>query len=134
MVTDSLRLVYGSWGAPIGAIDQGMLITVLVLVGVLVLGAIIIAAAAKWRTRPASVDLSASDQLAQFRQMRERGEISEAEFQRLRAVLAEQMRHDLHVKPSRPPAPPVDQPPPRESPPNGNGPNGDGFFERKDSL
>jgi hypothetical protein len=116
----------------LGFVDEGLLITVIILVGVLVLGAIIIAAAGKWRTRPTSVDLSASDQLAQFREMHERGEISEAEFQRLRAVLAEQMRQDLNVKPRAPatPAAPPDQTFPPESSPNGDGPNGDGFFER----
>ena len=55
---------------------------------------------------------SASDQLANYRTLYKRGEISQEEFDRLRAVLGGEMIAGAKPAPPRPPAPkPIDGPP-----------------------
>jgi hypothetical protein len=78
-----------------GAIDDPRTLTlVLTMCGVLLLGAIVVAVAQRWRRRQ-DQPLSASDQLAQFRELYEEGELSEEEFNRLRKLLGGQLRKEL---------------------------------------
>jgi len=78
------------------------------LAGALLLGAIVIAAFSKWFRRDVSDTLSASDQLAQFRSMYEKGELSEDEFNRLRAKLGSELRRDLGAPVTTPALPAED--------------------------
>jgi hypothetical protein len=79
-------------------------LTTLTLVGVLLLGAVAVAVTARWRKRFRNDDLSASDQLAEFRSLYLEGAISKDEFERLRAVLGGEMRKELQVPASAKPA------------------------------
>jgi hypothetical protein len=76
---------------------------VLALIGALLLGSVVIAAVRRWQLRPDTPYLEASEQLAQYRQLREQGVISEEEFKRLRAVLGGELRRAVDL-PVRPPA------------------------------
>ena len=60
-------------------------------------GAAIIEAVRRWRNRPVAFRLSASDQLAHFRSLYDAGELSEEEFNRLQAVLAERIKKELDI-------------------------------------
>jgi hypothetical protein len=74
--------------------DPRTLILVLTLCGALLLGAVIIAVTQRWRRR-ADDRLSASDQLATFRELYEEGELSEDEFNSLRKLLGGQMLKEV---------------------------------------
>jgi hypothetical protein len=94
----------------------------------LLLGAALIALAQRWWRKEESPRLSPSDQLAQFRSLYEQGGISEEEFNRVRALLLEQIRQETlptaaataaapgsstGVTSEPPPGPRRDTPPPR---------------------
>ena len=76
----------------------------------------------RWRKGGANLTPSASDQLAQYRALYEKGAISEEEYRRLRSLLGGEIRRNLDVpgKPSSPagaapvppPTPPASEPPP----------------------
>jgi hypothetical protein len=93
----------------------------LLAAGALLLGALAVAVAKRWR-RGGGERLSPSDQLAQFRSLYEQGAMSKEEFERVRALLGGQLRRDLGVTgggqaapapPKTPPTPPTpDGPPP----------------------
>jgi hypothetical protein len=84
------------------ALNWDLRTTSLILVGALLLCALVIALTARWRKRLNDEQLSASDQLAEFRSLYLQGAISKEEFERLRAVLGGEMRREMHVpeKPS----------------------------------
>jgi hypothetical protein len=58
----------------------------------------------RWRKRSGSDRLSAQEQLANFRELYDQGQLSKEEFERIRATLAPQLRRelDLPAEPSRP--------------------------------
>jgi uncharacterized membrane protein len=108
-----------------------MLLTSLLLAAALLVGALIIAWAARWRKRSVSEGVSASDQLAHFRSLYEQGAISQEEFNRLRGLLGGRLKAELELGPKPPPEergraaadPPLDEPPASRPPPrNGAGP------------
>jgi hypothetical protein len=75
-----------------------LLVTALCLAGALLVGAVVLALVNRWwRNRTAKDDLSPSAQLAQFRSLYEAGEISQEEFERLRALLGARLRENLGV-------------------------------------
>ena len=84
----------------------------------LLAAALVIEMVRRW-TRKGPALPSASDQLAQYRALYRRGEISQQEFDRLRAVLGGEM-----VANARPPAPPAPAPAPKQS--NGQPSSADG--------
>lgn len=67
------------------------------LVGALLLAAVVISLAKRWRQRAAFDQLTASEQLARFRTLYERGEMSPQEFQRVRGLLLERIRRELEA-------------------------------------
>src|SRR5437762_2869121 len=74
------------------------------LVGILLVGAALIALFNRWRQRDGDECLTASDQLAHFRSLYERGEISQEEFDQLRGLLGGRMRRAVDgAKPASPP-------------------------------
>jgi Short C-terminal domain len=89
----------------------------LYLVGALLLGAAVIAVVGRWRQRSAVESPSASDQLAQFRALYDKGEISREEFERLRAHLGGQL-----LPRRQPPAAAPAAAPPAPDGPAANGP------------
>jgi hypothetical protein len=88
----------------------------LYLVAALLVGAIIIAWAGRWRRAPRSVAATASDQLAKFRSLYDKGQMTREEFERIRARLGEQIRSEADV-PAPAPAAPGPQPASTATPP-----------------
>jgi hypothetical protein len=82
-----------------------LLWTTLPIIGLILLGAGIIAAAKRWYERPRPLRFTASDELAHFRSLYEEGELSEEEFNRLQAVLGERIKKELDL-PAAPAAAP----------------------------
>jgi hypothetical protein len=77
----------------------------------LLAAALIVALVRRWLHR-GEQSPSASDQLSQYRALYRRGEISQEEFDRLRAVLGGELAAGVKPAPPRPPAPkPTDGPP-----------------------
>lgn len=95
------------------------------LIGILLLAALVIYLVDRWRKRAAAArDAAASgDQLSHFRSLYERGEMTQKEFEQVKALLAGQLRKEMNVPaPAAPPRPPVDTnvqatPPGPQSPP-----------------
>jgi hypothetical protein len=96
--------------------DERTLWAVAALMGALLVGAILIAWADRWRRRQMSGDsLSELDPLSSFREALERGELSKEEFDRIRDRLTK------HGRPA-PPAEAAPAPPPAVEPPPPKGP------------
>jgi hypothetical protein len=97
----------------------------LVLLGVVLLAILGIYLFMRWWRRTDSDRLSASEQLSEFRNLYERGELSREEFERLRSLLGERMRQEMEGQASAAPGP---QPPaapqgpaPKPEPPSNDG-------------
>jgi len=87
------------------------------IVAVILIGAGIIELVKRWRKRPVQVKMTASEQLAQFRESFEKGQISPEEFERIRALLNERIRQEMEVVAATPAIPPE----PKSPPTNGQG-------------
>ena len=90
------------------------------LVAALLIGALIIAVVERWRKRPVNFRPDPNDQLAEFRSLYERGEISREEFDRIRNLLGERLREALDVPAAPPTAPPPSPPQPPGPPTSGS--------------
>ena len=102
-----------AWKAPV-------LWTTLALVAALLIGALVLALVDRWRKRAArSERMTPGEQLTHFRQLYDRGELSREEFERIRALLGERLRQDLHLPVTKPAAAPTPAPDPNSSPDNG---------------
>jgi hypothetical protein len=99
--------------------DPRLLWATLALVAIILVGAVVIVWLDRWRKRSAAKPLSANDQLAQFRELYEEGELSLKEFERIRASLAQQLRAEMNVPAEQPAAPPQEgqQTPPADPQP-----------------
>jgi hypothetical protein len=98
------------------AVDGWMspaVITSLVGVAVLLVGAAILALVNRWRKQPRKETTDAGDQLSHFRSLYDRGELSREEFDQIRAKLGVKLRKELNV-PNK--SDPKDQQPPAEPP------------------
>jgi hypothetical protein len=86
--------------------DPRLLFNSLWIVAILLVGALIIAVVAHWRRNARGDQVSPSQQLAQFRQLRDEGKISGEEFDALRAVLGGRIREAIQqpTKANGPPA------------------------------
>jgi hypothetical protein len=88
------------------------------IVVIILIGAGIIEVTKRWRKRPYQSKISASEQLAQFRESYEKGQISPQEFERIKALLNERIRQEMEV-PAPTPASPLEQKPPAGDTPGG---------------
>ena len=86
--------------------DPRVLIPTLMLAGALFLGAMILALVSRWRKRQENETLTTHDQLAQFRVLYERGELSAEEFDRVRRKLLARLKHELAEAAPKPAATP----------------------------
>jgi hypothetical protein len=97
--------------------DTRFLWATLVLAVALALGYLLIQWLERWRKRPVQYRLSAADELAQYRVLYERGELSQEEFDRIQATLGRPPEAPgpaglPPVERLRPPEPPLaDRPP-----------------------
>ena len=82
----------------------------------LLVGALIIYLVDRWRRRPPQPAAEANDQLAHFRSLYERGEMTREEFDNVKARLTGQLRRELNVPPPAAPPKPAEgtpaEPPP----------------------
>lgn len=111
-------------GPPRFGSDGGFLLPGLYMAGALLLGAVIIAWASRWRRKPRTGSAGASEQLAEFRSLYEKGEMSREEFERVRTLLGEQIRHPASTSPPPAAIPPASTPAtvnPPSPPPEDNG-------------
>jgi hypothetical protein len=84
-------------------VPQWELIRLILAVAVVFsVGAAIIFAVNRWLKRPVHDKLSASDQLAQFRTLYERGQLNPEEFEKIRALLMERMKQELQMPVANP--------------------------------
>jgi hypothetical protein len=79
----------------------------LLFVGAILAGALVIAWLDRWRKRPQNPGMSTNDQLAHFRTLYERGQLSPEEFARIRTLLGERLRQEMEVPAAPPPAGPT---------------------------
>jgi hypothetical protein len=77
--------------------DPRLLWATVGLLGLVLLGVLVIAWLDRWRKQSGSASCSANDQLAEFRELRERGELSAEEFERIRASLEPRLREELNL-------------------------------------
>ena len=100
-------------------LDPRLLWSSLALTVLILVGALAIAWLVRWREQSAAEPLSANEQLAHFRELYQRGELSQEEFERIRASLGSQLRQELNVPPGpQAPAAPPGQPPDPGAPPS----------------
>jgi hypothetical protein len=101
-----------------------LIIASLYLVGILLLGAVVIASVSRWRRRYSRERLTPGDQLTHFHSLYEKGAISAEEFARLRSLLTGQVLATAGIK-----KPPTGVTPEPSAPPavNGQGSHEDGI-------
>ncbi len=92
--------------SPLWAAEGTTFLPVLYLAAALIVGAVLIALAQRWRRSTTSVNpgLSASDQMAEFSKLYERGAMSKEEFEKVRAKLFREIRQASDLPPVPPPA------------------------------
>ena len=88
------------------------------LAGALFLGAALIAIVARWRKRQENKTVSTHDQLASFRVLYERGEMSAEEFERVRRKLLGQLKVTVAAPETVPTPAELDVPPKTKPPEN----------------
>jgi hypothetical protein len=71
------------------------------IAGFLLLMALVVSWVRKWHRSTPQEGLTASDQLAQFRELYERGEMSKEEFARVRQLLMGRVKQELNLPPGR---------------------------------
>jgi hypothetical protein len=125
MMTEYLAPAPIPWGAnPFMSVE--FFLTVGLLVSVLLGGAVVFYFVDRWRKRQLNPGRESTDSLTMFRSMFEQGEITEAEYHKVRDRVAARMREEVALpaagggglSPSPQPLPP---PPelPRDAPPDG---------------
>jgi hypothetical protein len=92
-------------------LDGRFLLTSALLALTLLLGAIVIGFVRRWLEVSQRGSAPANDQLAEFRALYEKGELSREDFQKIREVLTQQIREEAGlVKPKDPPPlPPAEE-------------------------
>src|SRR5438105_13940428 len=90
--------------SPLWAADGTTFLPVLYLAAALIVGAVLIALAHRWRRSTTSVSpsISASDQMADCSKLYEQGLMSKEEFEKVRAKLFRDIRQGSDLAPVRP--------------------------------
>jgi len=102
------------------ALEPCLLWRTVALVAAILIGALVIAVFERWRKRPVNFRPDPNDQLAEFRSLYDRGEISREEFDRIRNLLGERLREALDVPATQPNSPPPTPPEPPAPPTSGS--------------
>ncbi len=88
-----------------GLWDARLLWAGVALVAALVVGAVVIYLLDRWRRQPDVSTWDPNDELARFRQLYEAGELSQAEFDRIKARLTPHLAPQRPAEPERPSEP-----------------------------
>lgn len=83
-------------------LDPQLLWATFALIAVLLIGALIFAWLDRWRKRTRREGITPVDQLTSFRQSYDRGEISQEEYEQIRANLAPKVRQQVNLPPQPP--------------------------------
>lgn len=78
-------------------LDPRLLWAALALVVAVLVGALVISLIDRWRKQPQAGKLTPNDELAQYRQLYEEGELSQEEYDQLRALLNQRLRQQLDL-------------------------------------
>lgn len=101
------------------ALGGRLLWAALPLIGALLAGAVVLYLIDRWRKRQDEAEQAAcapNDQLSHFRSLYERGEMSREEFDKVKALLAGQLRQEMNVSaPHAPVATAQAEPPPPDT-------------------
>lgn len=123
MVLAGLTVIQGGLLAQrLSPFDPRLLWAVLGLAGAVLVGALVIVYLDRWRKNLGEEKPSANDQLAEFRSLYDRGEMSQEEFERVKARLTERLRQEMDVPAAPPAAPEPPKTTPPEPPPGGPAP------------
>lgn len=96
-----------------------VLLATALLVLVLLLGAIVLVYANRWKKSAILPEASKPmDELANYRAMFQRGELTAVEYEKVRLRISERMKNQLGIAPSIDPAPPAGPDGPAASPPS----------------
>jgi len=85
-------------------------LTIALMTGVLLLGAVALVLVDRWRKSYAQSRPLSGDQLSHFQVLYEQGELSREEFDRVRTLLGKRLRQDLEAPPSSPAAEAIRRP------------------------
>ena len=101
-------LILGQAPAPAPRLEwDGLIWTFLAMAGVIGLAWIALALVGRWRRRVGEEDTT-GDQMASFRELYERGELSQEEYDRIKDRLGRRLRQELNLpRPEVPPQPPT---------------------------
>jgi hypothetical protein len=94
---------------------MAILWSVLPLIGILLVGALAIYVADRWRKRSRAISTDSEEQLTDFRSLFENGELTQEEYDRIRQRLGQRI---MHKHPENIPSPPPSDPPQPSSPEN----------------
>jgi len=99
---------------------MAILWSVLPLIAILLVGALAIYIADRWRKQSRVISTDSEEQLTDFRALFENGELTQEEYDRIRQRLGQRIMHKHPENiPSPPPSDPTQQSPP-ENPPGHN--------------
>lgn len=100
-------------GVKAAVADPNFIVWSLVLAGVLLVAAVLFTFFDRWRKRPTGETARESAMsLGSFRQMYENGELTEAEYQRIRDKMAAKLKEKVGTTAVPPPPPPPEPPAP----------------------
>jgi hypothetical protein len=99
------------WADGPSLLDPRVLGLTALLAGTILVGAVIISWVDRWRKRQMADDQPV-EQLTHFRSLYESGELTKAEYDRIRSQVAERVRGEPGPTPPTPPAQPAPQEPP----------------------
>src|SRR5438128_6438452 len=78
--------------------DPRLLWATIALIGLIIVGAFVIFFLGRWQEQTKEKECpTANEQLAIFREMYDRGAMSQEEFDRVRALLADRLREEMNV-------------------------------------
>jgi hypothetical protein len=102
--------------------SETLWITVGLLALALVIGAVVLAAVDRWRKKTNPFDVGSVEEVSNFREMYESGEITHAEYERIRNKVSDRVKETVGVKspPTSPPAPSAPADGTLPGPPSGN--------------
>lgn len=115
------QLILAQAPAPRLGLDPELLWTLLALAGVVAVSGLILTVVNRWRKGLTQEDAT-GDQMASFRELYERGELSQDEYERIKGRLGQRLRSELNLPapggPNNPPQPPTPPSPPDAPAPN----------------